>query len=134
MCRIFHNGIIGNELRWLYDIQVTHTTFIDKLYNLLVILNLTKNKYLIIIILKDASDITKFLRLQVPRTLKDISIYQGCSTTICNVLTSIYFQSETIKTVQSLLQNILGIVNKGICGNNIDLGSGCCQQHQCTST
>ena len=134
MCRLFHNGIIGNELLWLYDIQVTHTTYIDKLYTLLVLLNLPKNKYLIIIILKDASGIAKFLRLQVPGNFNDISIYQGCSTTICNVLTSIYFQSETIKTVQSILQSIIGIVNKGIHGNDIDLSSGCCQQHQCTST
>ena len=61
---ILHQVLIGNELLGLYDINVTHMKFLGKLRNLLVLLNRLKKKSRIIIILKDASDVSKVLGIK----------------------------------------------------------------------
>ena len=53
----------------MYEIQSTHMKFIDKICNLLVLMNLLKKKYRTRRILKGASDISKVLRLKDPSTL-----------------------------------------------------------------
>ena len=55
---ILYKVIICDQLLWLYEIHVTHMNLIDKFYNLLVLLNLPKTEYVIIIIFKGARDIS----------------------------------------------------------------------------
>ena len=54
---------MGDELLYLYDIHVTQTKFLDKLHNVLVLLNGPKKESGIIIIFKDASDVALPRRL-----------------------------------------------------------------------
>ena len=42
LCSLLYKGLIGYELLLWYDIHVTHTEFIDKLHNLLVLINIPK--------------------------------------------------------------------------------------------
>ena len=129
-CSIFRKGLISDELLWSYDIQVTHTKFIDKLWNILVLLNLPKTKSGIRSILKDASDIAKVLRIKGPGTLMELRIYQDYRKEICNILPSISLQLDNIQIVQSLLQRIFGIMNNGSHCDYTDLRYGRCQRHQ----
>ena len=39
---LLYKVLIGDELLWSYEIHVTHTKFLDKLHNLLVLMNLPK--------------------------------------------------------------------------------------------
>ena len=75
MFSLFHKGFIGDEHLWLYYVQVTHTKFVE-ICNLLVMINTPNNKYVIINILKDASDASKVISIEVHGTLKAIIIYQ----------------------------------------------------------
>ena len=54
---IFHKGLIGDEILWLCEVHVTHTRFLYKIHNLLMIMNRPKTEYEIISIFKDMSDI-----------------------------------------------------------------------------
>ena len=58
MHAILHKGLIGDDLLLFYDVYVTHTHILDKLRNLLLILNFPKTESEIRIISKDAIDIT----------------------------------------------------------------------------
>ena len=56
-CCLLYKELIGDELLWFYDIHVTHTKFLDKIRNLLVLLNIPQTEYGVRIILKDASNL-----------------------------------------------------------------------------
>ena len=55
---LLYNIIICDEILWWYDIHITHTKFLDKIRNLLVLMNLPKTEYGVRITLKDSSDVT----------------------------------------------------------------------------
>ena len=56
-CSFLYKGIIGCELILWYDIHVTHTNFLDKLRNFLVLLNKPQRESGVRSILKDVSDV-----------------------------------------------------------------------------
>ena len=60
--------------------------FINKLFNLLVLMNPPKMKYRVIIILKYASDVPKVDIIEGSITLKELNIYQDFITVICYVI------------------------------------------------
>ena len=60
--------------------------FINKLFNLLVLMNPPKMKYRVRIILKDASDVPKVDIIEGSITLKELNIYQDFITVICYVI------------------------------------------------
>ena len=84
------------------ETQAPHTEFIDELLNILVLMNLPKTKYGVRSILKYASDVHKVLRLECPVTIKGTRIYQDCSTLICNVLSLITLEFETLQMIKSI--------------------------------
>ena len=51
------DDLITYDILWWYDIHVTHTKFLDKIRNLLVLLNPPKTEYGARNILKYASDV-----------------------------------------------------------------------------
>ena len=53
--RLLYKGLIGDEILWWYDTHFTHTKFIDKPCNLIVLLNFPRKEYKVEIILKYAS-------------------------------------------------------------------------------
>ena len=57
MHSLLYKGIIGDELLWWYYIHVTHTKFVDKLCNLLVLLSFPMTESGIRSILKSASGV-----------------------------------------------------------------------------
>ena len=122
---------MGYELLLWYDIHVTHTKFLDKLRNLLVILNIPQTESGFRNIIKDMSDLPKVLRLEGPHTLKALSIYQDFCIEICNFLPWINFEFETIYVSKSLFQSI--IIIGETCSHGVDkyLRSGFSQRHQC---
>ena len=67
---------ISDEILWFYDVEITHTQLLDKLRNLLVVINYTDTKYIIMCILKDTSDLSNFISIENPETLRVLSIYQ----------------------------------------------------------
>ena len=127
---IFYKGLIGDELFLWYNIPVIHTKFIDRICNLLVLLNSPKTESEVRSILKDKFDVLFVLMIECPITLKDISIYQDCSSENWNVLTWITIEFEVLHVVKSLPQSIILIGEK--CGHVGDkyIRSGCCQWHQ----
>ena len=56
MCRLLYKGLIGYDLLLWHEIQVTHTKFLDKLRNLLLLLKSPNTESGVINILEDASD------------------------------------------------------------------------------
>ena len=56
-CILLYKGLIGDDLLWWYGIHVTQTKFLDKIRNLLVLLNILNIEYGIRSILKDESDV-----------------------------------------------------------------------------
>ena len=56
LCSLLYKGLICDELLLWYDIHVAHTEFLDKLCNLLVLLNITNTEYGVRSILKDSND------------------------------------------------------------------------------
>ena len=76
---------MGNDLLGLYRIHVTPMKIVDELRNILIIMNIPKIKPIIRSILKDASDVTKLLRLKESLNLKDIGINKYFYTSICNI-------------------------------------------------
>ena len=56
-CSLLHKVLIGGNIIWLYDVHVTHTKFLDKLCNLLVLLHRPNMESGIRSIFKDASDL-----------------------------------------------------------------------------
>ena len=80
-----NTGIMGNDLLGLYRIHVTPMKIVDELRNILIIMNIPKIKPIIRSILKDASDVTKLLRLKESLNLKDIGINKYFYTSICNI-------------------------------------------------
>ena len=108
-CSFFYKGLIFNELLWLYVDQVTHTTFLNEIYNLLVLLNRPKIKLGIRSNFMDASCIYKMLRLKGTSTLKALSIDQYCITSICNILPWVSLELETLQIINSLLHIYLWI-------------------------
>ena len=107
--------------------------FLDKIRNLLVILNLLKMESGVRSILNDAGYVSYVLRLEGPVPIKALSIYQECCTSICNVLPWIKFQFDTLHVSESLFQRIIIIGEK--CGHvgDKDLRFCCCQRQQCQS-
>ena len=79
------------EILLWYDINVTHTKFLDKTRKLLVLMYIPQTEYGVITILKYASDVTYVIRLEGPGTLNALILYQYFCTAICNVLSEIYF-------------------------------------------
>ena len=61
----------------------------------------------IISILKDASDVSKILRLEGSGTLKAIHTNQDCIPEIFKIIPCIHIEFETIKMSNSILQMIL---------------------------
>ena len=51
---LLYKGLLGDELFWLYGMYFTQTKFIDRIFNLLVLLNFPKTESEVISILKDA--------------------------------------------------------------------------------
>ena len=90
-CSLLYKRLMGYDILLWYDIHVTHSKFLDKLCNLLVLLIIPQTESGVRSILKDARDATYVIRLEGPGTLKALSIYQYCCTIICNVLPWIYF-------------------------------------------
>ena len=76
---------MGNDLLGLYRIHVTPMKIVDELRNILIIMNIPKIKPIIRSIFKDASDVTKLLRLKESLNLKDIGINKYFYTSICNI-------------------------------------------------
>ena len=54
---LLYKGLIGYDILLWYDIHVTHTKFLDKTRNLLVLLNIPHTESGVRSILKDASDV-----------------------------------------------------------------------------
>ena len=54
---LLHKVLIGDDILWLYDVQSIHTKLLDKLYNLLVLLNLPNMESGIRSIFKYVSDL-----------------------------------------------------------------------------
>ena len=50
---LLYKKLISDDLLWFYAIQITHRRFIDKVHELLLIINYLKGKYSVIIILKN---------------------------------------------------------------------------------
>ena len=123
---LFNKRLIVDDIIWLYDIHVTHIKFLDKLCNLVILLNLPKTESRVRIILTFASDVPQVIRLEGPGTLKAISIYQYFSTAICYILPWINFDLETLHVGKCLLQSITIIREEFIHGDNKDLRYGCC--------
>ena len=83
---IFLNrGTIGNDIIRFHDVLVTHTKFLNKLHNLLVLLSHPEMESRIRSILKYASDIPKAIGIKVSGTLNILSIYQYCISSICDI-------------------------------------------------
>ena len=57
-------GLIDNNIIRLYDILVTHTKFLDKILNLLVLLNLPETEYRIRVILKYLSNVSEVISIK----------------------------------------------------------------------
>ena len=76
MFSLFCKGSTSYEILWFYDVQITHTKFIDKICNLIVIINLPKTKYEFISIIKYKSDSYKVISIEIPGTIKVIKIDQ----------------------------------------------------------
>ena len=93
-------------------------------------MNLPDTESVIRSILKDASDVSKVLRNEDSGTLKVLSIYQYCSSEICNILPWINIEFEIIHLGNSLLKITIGIGEKITHGGDMDLRSGCYQCHQ----
>ena len=129
-CSLSYKGRVGDEILYWYDIHVTHMMFIDKILNLLVLLNFPDTESWIRCILEDASDAPYMLRLEGPGTLMVLTIYQDCSAAICNVLPWIFLEFETICVGKSLLQSII-LIWKCSHGDDKYLRYSCCQWHQC---
>ena len=52
---LLYKGLIGDELLYFYDIHITYTKFLDKIRNLLVLLNFPKKKSWVRSILKNSN-------------------------------------------------------------------------------
>ena len=70
---------MNDDNLWFHGVQITHTKFLDKLRNLLVIIRYPKTKYGIIDILKYTSDLSNVISIESPETLRVLRIYQCCS-------------------------------------------------------
>ena len=81
-CILLNKVIIGNDILGLYGIFFTHTKFLNKLFNLVVLLNIPESKPNIISILKDVGSIANVLRLKRYVTLESLIINQDRSTEI----------------------------------------------------
>ena len=68
--RFLYKGIIGEDILGLYEIHVTHKKFLDKLLNLLVIMNNLNMKFIIINTLKYASDVAEVIGIKGYGTIK----------------------------------------------------------------
>ena len=101
---VFTHGLlnqvpIGNELLVLPAILVTHTKFLNKIFNFLVPLSYPEMEYTIITFLKNSSDVSKVLGFKGSGTLKALGIYQYRSTEICNILPRIILELDTLNVV-----------------------------------
>ena len=85
-CSLLYKGLISYDILLWYDICVTHTKFLDKIRNLLVLLNIPKTEYGVKFVLRDASEVPYAIMTKGPGTIKALRIYQDCCTDICNVL------------------------------------------------
>ena len=99
----------GDEILWFYDTQIKHTGILNKIHNLLVVMNPQNTKYEIAIILKYVIDVSKLIGIKGPGNIMLLSVYQDFSTSIWNNIPSIFIQFETIQVVKSLLQIIVGM-------------------------
>ena len=70
----------------LHDIVATHTQFLNKLHNLIILLSFSDMESRIRSILKDVSDIANVLRLKGSDTLKLLGIYQYLIIKICEII------------------------------------------------
>ena len=67
-------GIISNDLLWFYEIKFTYMKFLDKLLDLLVLLNNIKEKYVVISIHINTIDKARMFRFKLSVTIKALSI------------------------------------------------------------
>ena len=130
-CMLLQKGLMGNELLIFYEIITTYQKFLDKQRKIIIVLNGTKTKLIIISILKDTSDIIKVLGVKGSGTPNALSINQYCSTSIYTIIHSIDLQLQYLQMINSLLQIIVKFIEKCFHGGNIDLWYGCCQRHHC---
>ena len=54
---LLYKGLVSYEILWWYEIHVTHTNFLDKIRNLIVLMDLPKSEYGFRSILKDSIDV-----------------------------------------------------------------------------
>ena len=86
MCNLLNKGIICNDLLGLHDILVTHIKFLNKLFNLLVLLNCQDMKSRIRSTLKYAIYIAKSISIKVSDNIKELSTNQDCGTLTYDIL------------------------------------------------
>ena len=128
-CILFYKGLVGNNLICKYDKFITLTNVLDKLRNLLLLLNLPETKSRIIIIPKYVSHINEVLGIKGYRTIKALRINKDWITSIFNILPYFVIYFETLQIVNSLIQIIVWVGEKSPHGGDIDLGYGSCQWH-----
>ena len=117
-----YKELVSDDILWLYVIQITHSKFIDKVHNLLVIMNDLKSKYSVRIILKKLSDIG---------THNVLNINQYLIIEICNIISWVTIYFNGIQIINSILQKSIWKGDKYSHDFNIYLRSGWCQHHQC---
>ena len=127
---ILKKGLICNELFILHNILVPYNKVLNKLRNLLNIMNRTENKSGIRNILKGESDESNIIRPKLSGTLKALSIYQYFIAVIFNMILWMNITFGNIYVVQSLLKSTTGFVKNSGWGVNIDLRSGFYYHHK----
>ena len=77
---LLNKGLIGYDIILWYDIHVTHTKFLDKFRNLLVLLNIPQTESGVRSILKDESDVPELSRRSA---FTKIAAQQSVNETLC---------------------------------------------------
>ena len=80
-----------NDLIRPHDILVTNTKFLNKLRNLLIFMSCLDMESSIRSIIKHVNGIAEVLGLKGCSNLKTLSIYQCCSTYLCEILHWVIF-------------------------------------------
>ena len=104
--------IISNDLLWFYEIKFTYMKCLDKLLDLLVLLNNIKEKYVVISVHINTIDKARMFRFKLSVTIKAFSINLYCSTSICNILSQITLEFKNILISKILSQIITQIREK----------------------
>ena len=93
---IFHKGPISDYILWLYEIQFTYMKVIDKVKNILVLLNHPNAKSGISGNLNNVIDTAKVLKFVKPGTIKALSISKYFSIAILKNISLVMFWFYTI--------------------------------------